>query len=616
MQGWVTKTKGSLTGVTALGGDFGFGGHIEDASGGAVTGLLKAVRREFPELRVQIIDAPADEPPQVLAASICAELASGGADVEVGFARRRRRVVRMVPDELAACGLAGIVPGSQWVITGGARGITNLVARELGRRYGIHLHLLGTSPLGKVEETLSQMRTDGMVVQYHPCDAGDRDALNTALASIRSSSGPITGVVHGAGFEAAASFPKKQSHLVQRTLRGKVQGAEYLLRLTAADPLTHFIAFGSVSGRFGGLGQTDYSLASDLLAKMVQVYRRERPSVAAVTFHWPAWSGAGMAMRPESKLVLEASGVQFLSPRQGIACLVRELEAGCPEAEVMIGFDNASPPRAAKAPLLDRVLRHETAHLFEAELLLRPDIDFIRDHQWRGASLLPAAGMIEILAQAAQQFQPGSEACLVNFAVANPMIFAGDPLLARVHASSARITISTEFRNSSGKLVDSQRPVASASFAESRTDQPPPNLALSDPLDWHPVDYTSGSISSYYGESMRLLREFAAVPGGAVGRIQANGETRYLWNPALLDACFVACGIYSLRKLNQAALVQGVDSLARRRTVEPTGHYTVRLWHRGSSNTASIFDFVLLGQAGDVMFQAEGVRLVHTGVTA
>ena len=73
------------------------------------------------------------------------------------------------------------------------------------------------------------------------------------------------------------------------------------MKLTRQDPLEVFLAFGSVSGRFGGHGQTDYSLASDMLAKLIQRFRVERPDCASIVFHWPAWDEIGMAMRAESR---------------------------------------------------------------------------------------------------------------------------------------------------------------------------------------------------------------------------------------------------------------------------------------------------------------------------
>jgi hypothetical protein len=59
--------KATLAAVTALGGDFGFGGRIAGVEGGGLMGLFKAIRREVNGLVVKAIDAPAEESPAQLA---------------------------------------------------------------------------------------------------------------------------------------------------------------------------------------------------------------------------------------------------------------------------------------------------------------------------------------------------------------------------------------------------------------------------------------------------------------------------------------------------------------------------------------------------------------------
>ena len=53
--------EATLVAATSLGGDFGFSGHIGVVEGGGLAGLLKAIRREFPGLKVKIVDALREE---------------------------------------------------------------------------------------------------------------------------------------------------------------------------------------------------------------------------------------------------------------------------------------------------------------------------------------------------------------------------------------------------------------------------------------------------------------------------------------------------------------------------------------------------------------------------
>ena len=56
-------------------------------------------------------------------------------------------------------------------------------------------------------------------------------------------------------------------------MAGKLDGAAALMSLTRQDPLRYFIGFGSIGGRYGGNGLSDYATANDMFAKLCQWYR-------------------------------------------------------------------------------------------------------------------------------------------------------------------------------------------------------------------------------------------------------------------------------------------------------------------------------------------------------
>ncbi|MGD9721270.1 MAG: beta-ketoacyl synthase N-terminal-like domain-containing protein [Pirellulales bacterium] len=392
-QRWVQRVgeanlldRASVVAVTSLNGTFGFSGQITAPECGALTGLMKSIyievvhMRNHRSMRAKAIDAPPDEPPAALAADICRELASGEIDYEVAFAGGRRFVQGGYPQPAPTRRHAPVRPGGAWVITGGARGITAECALELGRRFGLKLHLIGTSPLRPIDhawreltpEALKQLKADvmraaraagkpmdqewsrvqrdieidrslrtfadaGLNVTYHACDVADATALAAVLADVRRTSGPIEGILHGAGIERAAGYERKQRDSVLATLGAKFDGALNLMLLTEQDPVRWFIGFGSISGRLGSNGQTDYSLASDALCKLSAWYRTRRPEVHSVGFHWHAWSDVGMAARPESTTSMRiANGPSLMPKREGVAHLLREVYAGAPEGEVLI----------------------------------------------------------------------------------------------------------------------------------------------------------------------------------------------------------------------------------------------------------------------------------------
>ena len=418
------KSPVTLMGVVSLGGHLGLeGGPISPWSGG-VAGLLKGIRKENEQLNVRIVDLAEELDASSAAKLLAAEFLGSNRELEVSLRSTGRYTVRY--EQGPPQGSATLPqPGDQWVVSGGARGVTGVVARELGRRYGLRLHLLGTTRLddvnpgwlsasaeelksirsgtmlaakaaGKdplaawnlveksleIRRQLDTLKSAGVEATYHVCDVADWSQLNDVLSRIRKS-GPIRGIVHGAGFEAAARFEKKKMPLVERTIDAKAGGAAALIAATAADPIGWFVAFGSTSGRLGGLGQTDYSLANDLLAKQVAALRQQRPKIHAATFHWHAWDEIGMAARPESRFALTKLGLKFMPPLEGVAHLLLELEAGLPAAEVMITEDATvdqlpvpgAHPTTSENARVDEERQEERAEDWSAYL-----INFVVEH--------------------------------------------------------------------------------------------------------------------------------------------------------------------------------------------------------------------------------------------
>lgn len=74
----------------------------------------------------------------------------------------------------------------------------------------------------------------------------------------------------------------------QRTVRDllrKVTGTAALLDQTCSDPLQVFVAFSSLAGRFGGVGQTGSALANEALAAMLRAASAERFGTRFTTIH-------------------------------------------------------------------------------------------------------------------------------------------------------------------------------------------------------------------------------------------------------------------------------------------------------------------------------------------
>ncbi|MFG0333117.1 MAG: C45 family autoproteolytic acyltransferase/hydrolase, partial [Maioricimonas sp. JB049] len=677
--------QASLTAVVSLGGDFATTLPVPAIEGAGLCGLLKGLAREFEGLSVKAIDVPAEERGPDVADLVLQELAAGRPEVEVGYLRGRRHILRNVPQAAAASEQSGPLPRGTWVVTGGARGVTAVVARELAQRFGLKLHLIGSSPAPDVDpswkhlseaelkqlrrtvmtqareagktparewarveraidmdRTLDAYRQAGVDATYHVCDVTDASALEQALASIRSADGPIRGIIHGAGIEAACRFDRKQREQVVSTVAVKVDAAFALLNLTQEDPLEHFIGFGSTSGRFGGLGQTDYSLASELLCKLCAAVRWLRPEVRAVGIHWPPWDEIGMAARPESRLALSASGLTFMPPAEGAAHVIDELRAGAPDAEVLfvdrpaelqIGCDAAEATQLVElrernaegrpAAMIDAVLEESAGSRVIAETRLDPSQPFLDQHRHRRTPILPVVMALETLCEAARLSAGRPAALIEDVTIHHGLRFHTDrPQRARavVHRAGDRIAceLRADFHNRRGALVDPDRLHVEATVLCGDAGGPP---VLPDPgprpTDWHAAPYydswqmlAEDDDRVFHGPPFTALKTMATVPDGGWGQIVAvdNSELRaegtaagWALPPATLDACLLAADLLTVWRTGYAPLPQSFGSIRLLRPIVAGEELLVRLWHRDASESAKWddYDFVLYGTEGE-----------------
>ncbi len=680
----------SLIAATSLGGDFGFSGKIAACEGGGIGGLLKAIAIELwvqghRRTPIKVIDTSADEPAKSIVSSIFRELATPSFDVEVGYRRGRRFVVRAVREPQTQQPQSTIATGGVWVCTGGARGITAYVARELGRRYGLRLHLLGTSALPQIadrwrnlqpadqkarqaevmdfaravgrhplkewqrleqaieiDQTLRDMKAEGIAVTYHACDVADPVALARVLDEIRNHDGPIEGIIHGAGFGKDARFDRKELENVDRCLRAKVDGAAALMELTRNDPLKYFIAFGSISGRFGANGHSDYSAANDMLAKQVNAFRHQRPDCAAATFHWHAWGDVGMATKPETQLALEMIGMQFMPAAEGLQHLISELEAGLPTNEVLITDDQyyrkfypADPtitptPNGEKAlglPLVERFSGNPGGQIGHA--VLDPVADpFLAEHRFDNEPLLPVVVGLELLCEGVVGLADKSVVgALKDVHVVSGLRFHGDrlhDLRTVAHSTASRklqCEVQSDFLTRDGRLVEAGRVHirGHVELAERRRDLRTKKLVVGRG-GWTKVEYPSADSKFYLGPPLRNLRSFCSGKGRAWGRIIAPlpvelaGAHRlsmaWVLPIAVLDACLYTTGLLAWSQVAPGiALPMGFGEIRLGRHPAPGEDCLVETCLLRTEPGRAYFDFTLCGENREVLIDVNEYRI-------
>jgi acyl transferase domain-containing protein len=377
--------------ATGLGGLFGREGSASDAlrvESGAV-GALKSLRDERPELRVKAVDLDPSRSAAELAADLLGEIELDGGRQEVGYPAGARTVFRSIAEDVRADeareqALHDLVV----VATGGARGITAEVLRELARP-GNTLVLTGRSRIveqeaddtasladadalrkhffaqvragvakltpGEIQRkvqgvldqremraNLADFRAAGAAAEYHAVDVTDDAAIGALLADVRQRHGRIDGVVHGAGVIEDKRWADKASDSWSRVVDTKIIGLLLLQKHLDPAQLKFFTVFSSVAGRYGNSGQCDYATANELMNRLcmsLQARWGERVAVSALC--WGPWGatkfGAGM-VTPETEAKFAEKGVRLVSASLGRRLFRQELTrvAGTP-VEVVCG---------------------------------------------------------------------------------------------------------------------------------------------------------------------------------------------------------------------------------------------------------------------------------------
>lgn len=358
---------------------------------GIVKGLLmESMAVDGIGLTARAIHLSADLPAQESTARVLTELAIARreritgridecrrrqADAIVTLGAQQRTLRRYRRAEMSTT--SSPAPSGTWLVTGGAKGIGLQVALRLAKRYSLRLCILGRTQLPKEDylnwsqerlgefkaqvmrdayhrgqkpnqawathergiellKGLAEYRDAGIEVEYCGCDVGDAVQVRHLIEQQVANHGPIDGALHAAGVEQTAKFETKSESIMRATIEPKVRGTLALQEALASALPNWFIAFGSLAGQLGGVGQVDYVLANDQMAKLMRQWNHFHPSVRCVTMHWPGWDEVGMAARPSSKFMLERLNHQLMPVEEGMDHFFNVFENGPQDVDLII----------------------------------------------------------------------------------------------------------------------------------------------------------------------------------------------------------------------------------------------------------------------------------------
>ena len=621
---WVTVTRmGELEGGFPL--DVGY-------RDGARAGFTKAVGREWQETRAVVVDVPPSADDAAVAEAACDELGFFSGPIEIFRDGEQSRCVELrtvpVPD-------SGPLTGSPVVlVTGGGRGITAQVAKELAARGPVVLALVGRGPAGQepldeagererikaslkatgqrvtpmeierrlaplrkadeIRANIAEMEALGATVQYFRADLADPQAVGELVAEVQGALGNVDICIHGAGVEESRLIQDKDDTAFHRVFDGKAAGGLGLVAALSAE--TVFVSMGSVSGRFGNQGQVDYSAANDAMARLCQTRPR------SLHIDWTAWDDVGMAVRGGMKRLLEDRGVDLLPAPAGAKLLVDLIVAGQWGELVVAGrLGGFLPPPAH--PLLDRVEYDGDDVRGYRALSLETD-PWLEDHAIDGKPVLPGVFGLELMAATAGLVLPGMRyqgARDVSFS--QPVkLYRNQPTRVRVEATPTGTPGEVRCLLISERLLRTGREMSTEHFAATivlgREDEVGPL-----PSAFFPDEEVSRAAiyrRFFHGPLFQVL---TGVQGVGLDGLLAEALTEpatiaegLLTTPLSLESAFQAAGLHRMITAGIMGLPSQIGTLRVLRSAEDGEKLTLMVQQQGDA-----YDVDVDGTAGPVL---------------
>ncbi len=430
----------------------------ETLAGAPLHGLVTAIAGEYRGLTARSIDVErGDFDPARLFALLADEASqvtpsATGAMTDARQARYRngQRELPTLREVPLAPGLS-VAPDRAYVISGGTRGLGAAFARLLVGRGARRLALLGAQALpprsewariagedssdGQKVRAIQELEARGATVLLYTGRITDRSALRRFFGEVRTSLGPIAGVLHCAGAvsDESPAFLHKTRRGFERVLEPKLEGTHVLADLLEDERPDFFVLFSSVSAVVPSLavGLSDYALANAFLDRFAEAQHR-RGRTWFRSFNWPSFRDTGFGEAATD--AYRSAGLAALTVEQGFALLDGALGVtgqpvvlpciGTPvlTSAAHLGAAVAPPARPAKrdlpppAPSLGggagggRAAAYEAlVRIFSAELKLAPERfrGDVRFEEYGADSVLIASAVKQIEKVIGAAFEPG-----------------------------------------------------------------------------------------------------------------------------------------------------------------------------------------------------------------
>ncbi|GAA2489946.1 SDR family NAD(P)-dependent oxidoreductase [Streptomyces longisporus] len=316
--------------------------------------ILRSAGLENPRLLGQMVLVDPQDAPERAASRVTADRAAL-ADFGVRYLGGLRQVLKWREEDVdRRTAVRPWKDGGVYLITGGAGGLGTVFAHDIAQRaHGVRIVIAGRAPRDARKDTLlERLREHGAETVYVQADVAVRDDVVRLVRETRERYGRIDGILHAAGLTSDAFVIKKDADEFSRVLAPKVFGLVHLDEATQDADLDFLVAFSSVAGALGNVGQADYAAANAFMDAFAAhrnalVARGERWG-RTLSVGWPLWADGGMGVDATTERSLrERFGLVPLPDKDGLRSLYLALASPYDQVMVVSG----DRPRIARTLL-------------------------------------------------------------------------------------------------------------------------------------------------------------------------------------------------------------------------------------------------------------------------
>ncbi|RCJ30594.1 hypothetical protein A6770_21135 [Nostoc minutum NIES-26] len=418
----------SVSYIQFNGGYFGKLQQIGDIEQGCTIGFVSTLHLERPDLKVRIIDLPAEVEPSAVVERVIEEIAKPDAFLAVGYdSQLIRRIPRPKIQDRSLYENRNLTWSSEdvFLVTGGAKGITAECALALARVTGVKMALVGSSPhpqdnpMGKsspeIARILRRFRDEELTCQYYQCNVADAQAVVELVGRVQKDLGSITGIIHGAAVNKARRVENCSLAEAEAEIAPKVMGAINLCQALQNKPPKIFAGISSIGAVVGLPGNSWYSFSNEVLDLILRRFGQEHPETSVISTAYSVWAEVGMGARMGTVHNLRRMGIKAIPKNEGVNRFVQLMQKDPGDAQVVItsslggvqtlgrGFDTwrikrVPPPETSKFIEQLQIIDPGIEVTARTHLSLEKD-SYVKDHVYKGSYLFPTVFGLEAMAQ-------------------------------------------------------------------------------------------------------------------------------------------------------------------------------------------------------------------------